>query len=92
MHRDAIPEKARIPVNQVRRRGIAELPVHSGLFELEVECIGFTGVHRIPELTDQIGSLDQFRLQANGLHGLINPRWKTGQFNCVSDARCVDQW
>ena len=62
MHRDAVPEKIRILVNQIRRRGIAELAVHSDLFEFDVECVGLAGIHGVAELTDQIGGLDQFRL------------------------------
>ena len=75
---------------QIRRRGIAELPVHPGLFEFDVECVGLAGIHGVAELTDQIGSLDQFRLQAYCRGGLINTCRKTGQFNCLSDTRCVD--
>src|SRR5712671_2837819 len=51
MHRDAVPEKRWIPVHQVRRRRIAELAVHSGFFEFEVERVGFARIHGIAELT-----------------------------------------
>ncbi|WP_192737903.1 hypothetical protein [Bradyrhizobium sp. OAE829] len=42
--------------NQIRRRGIAELSVHPDFFEFDVERVGFSGIHWIAELTDQMGS------------------------------------
>ena len=53
--------------------------VHPDILEFDVERVGLAGIHGIAELTDQIGGLDQFRLQAYRLDGLINSCRKTDQ-------------
>jgi hypothetical protein len=49
----------RIEIDEVRGRGIAELPVHPSLFELVIERIGLANVMGIAELPDQIRSPQQ---------------------------------
>src|SRR5438132_10408504 len=56
MCRDAMPIELWILVREIGGRGVAELPIHSDLFELIVQRVGLAQIVRIAELSDEIGS------------------------------------
>src|ERR1700724_3841384 len=59
MRRDLAPVELRIAVDQVRRRGIAELPVHSGLLEFMEQGVELAQVMRVAELANEVGGTHQ---------------------------------
>ncbi len=60
---DAAPEKPRILIDDVGRRGIAQLPVHADFVELEEQGVRLARVERIAHLADQVGGAHQPALQ-----------------------------
>ena len=91
VHRDAVPKKRRVPFNDVGGRRIAKLPVGADLLELPIKRVGFPRIQGITELPDEIGSLDQSRLQNGGLRAIFRD-WKACHLDRRRDTRRVADW
>src|SRR6266849_703932 len=91
VHRDAVPEKRRVPLNNVGRRRIAQLPVGPDLLKFPIERVCLARVQGIAELPDEIGSLDQSRLQTAHLRAILRD-WKACHLDCRRNARRVEEW
>src|SRR6201996_3188648 len=59
VRRDAVPEELRIEIDEVGRRGIAELAVQAGFLEFVIQRIRLADVMGIAELADQVGGAQQ---------------------------------
>src|SRR5579871_1821945 len=59
VRRHAVPVELRVEVDEVGRRGIAELAVHPGLLEFVIERVRLADVVGIAELADQVGGAQQ---------------------------------
>ena len=71
IHRHAVPEEPRILLHEVGGRFVAELPVAADFLEFVKERIGLLRIERVAELSDEIGGLNQPRLETR----LIGLRW-----------------
>ena len=91
VHRDAVPEKRRVLLNNVGRRRIAKLPVGADLFELPIERVCLARVQGIAELPDEIGGLDQSRLQTAWLRAILRD-WKSRHLDCRRNTRRLEEW
>ena len=56
---NALPIELRIEFGQIRRRVVAELPVHADFLKLVIQGIGFAQVMWITQLTDEIRGAHQ---------------------------------
>src|SRR5882762_5377035 len=92
VHRDAVPKKGRISVNNIGRRRIAELTIHADLFKFAKKRVGFALIHRIAKLADEIGSLDQFRLEALARRLRSLWHWKACHLDRLSNTCRIDVW
>src|SRR5580698_2239071 len=75
MRRNGVPVECRELLNEVGGRGVAELPVAAELLELVEERVGFPRIQRVSKLPDQIGRLNEPRLES----GLIRVRIRRGK-------------
>src|SRR5450631_2505154 len=91
VHRDAVPEKCRVLFNDVGGRRIAKLPVGADLLELPIQRVCFPRIQGIAELPDEIGGLDQFRLETGCLLAVFRDR-KACHLERRRDTRGVDDW
>jgi hypothetical protein len=91
VHRDAVPKKRRIPFDNVGGRRIAQLPISADLLELPIERVCFSCVQGIAELPDEIGRLDQFRLETGCLLAVFRDR-KACHLDRRRDTRRVEDW
>src|SRR5882724_7033372 len=91
MHRDAVPEKRRVLLNNVGRRRIAQLAVGTDLLKFPIERVCLARVQGIAELSDEIGSLDQSRLQTAHLRAILRD-WKACHLDRRRNARRVGDW
>src|SRR6266851_1310159 len=91
VHRHAVPEKGRVPFNNVGRRRIAELPVGADLLELPIERVCFSRIQGIAKLPDEIGSLDQSRLETGGLLAIFRD-WKACHLDRRRNTGRVEDW
>src|SRR5882672_9612202 len=91
MHRDAVPEKRRVLLNNVGRRRIAQLPVGTDLLKFPIERVCLARVQGIAKLPDEVGGLDQSRLQTAWLHAILRD-WKACHLDCRRNTRWVGDW
>src|SRR5690349_11379579 len=60
---DTVPIDGWISVDELRGRRVSELPIHADLLKFAVPRIGFSRIHGIAKLSDEIGGLYQCRLR-----------------------------
>ena len=65
MGRDGVPVKSRKLLDQVGGGGVAELPIAADLLELVEQGIGLSRIERIAKLPDQVGGLNEPRLESD---------------------------
>src|SRR5450759_1283826 len=90
MRRYAVPEEGGVLVNNVSRRRISELSIHTDLFKFGIERVRLPRVHRIAKLSHEIGRLDQSWLQGPISAGASRPRRKTGHLDRGGNPGRVD--
>jgi hypothetical protein len=84
----ALPVELRIDINEIGRRGVAQLPIDANLFEFRVQSICLAQIMRIPKLPDKIRGAEQHSFFARS--SIIDRRRrKTCVLNSVRDPRNV---
>src|SRR5580704_316622 len=91
MSRDRVPVKSGELLDQVSRSRIAVLPVAAELLELVEQRIGLPRIEGIAKLPDQIGGLNQPRLESGLIGVRSRGRRKAGQFDGGGDAVGIDR-
>src|ERR1700730_18008710 len=91
VHRDAVPEKRRVPFHNIGGRRIAKLPVGADLLELPIERVCFARIQGIAKLPDEIGGLDQSRLETGALRAIFRD-WKACHLDRRRNTRRVEDW
>src|ERR1700733_6496088 len=90
MSRDRVPVKSGKLLHEVGRGSVTVLPVAAELLELVEQRIGLPRIEGIAKLPDQIGGLNQPRLES-GLIGVRSRRREAGQFDGGGDTVGVDR-
>jgi 5-methyltetrahydropteroyltriglutamate--homocysteine methyltransferase len=90
IHRHAVPEKPRILLQEVGRGFVAELPVAADFLEFVKERVGLLRIERVAKLSDEIGGLNQPRLETRFVVA-VGARGKAGKFDRVGHARGVNE-
>src|SRR5258707_1704412 len=88
MHRDAVPKKSRVLLDDVGGRRIPKLPIGTDLLKLPIESVCFPRIQGIAKLPDEIGSLDQSRLKTASLLAIFRD-WKACHLDGRRDTRGV---
>src|ERR1700733_5202040 len=91
MPRDGVPVKSGKLLDQVGGRRIAVLPVAAEFLELVEQRIGLPRIQGIAKLSDQIGGLNQPRLESRLIDVRSRGRRESGQFDGGGDAGGVDR-
>src|ERR1700683_3026518 len=91
MRRNRVPVKTGKFLDKVGRGGVTELPVAAEFLELVEQRIGLPRIQGIPKLPDQIGGLNQPRLDSRVIRVRSRGRREAGKFDCGGDTGGVDR-
>ena len=86
-----VPIEPRILLDQVGGGFVAELPIAADFLEFVEESVGLLRIERIAELADEVGGLDEPRLQTGPLRVPVGPGRKAGELDRLRHPLGIDE-